>query len=144
MVYDVNVKRIKVQLCYLAQCQEVLRQMDPQTSGLTEKFAAERALHLAVECMIDIGSVMIDGFIMRDPGGYSDIVEILLDEKVISADVAETLKKHVQLRERLVRYYDKVTWTEIRPMLGDMELYTSFSEQVESYLKQELGADWLA
>ena len=70
MVYDVNVKQIKNQLNYLAQCQEVLRRIHPESTGLTEKFAVERALHLAVECMIDIGSVMIDGFIMRDPGGY--------------------------------------------------------------------------
>ncbi|AUS07907.1 DUF86 domain-containing protein [Laceyella sacchari] len=144
MVYDVNVKQIKNQLNYLAQCQEVLRRIHPESTGLTEKFAVERALHLAVECMIDIGSVMIDGFIMRDPGGYLDIVDILLDETVISTNVANKLKNHVQLRERLVRYYDKVTWTEVRPVLEDVDWYTSFSAQVESYLKRELGADCLA
>lgn len=144
MVYDVNVKRIKEQLCYLTQCQEVMRQMDAQADGLIEKFAAERAIHLAVECVIDIGSVMIDGFIMRDPGGYSDIVDILLDEQVITADVADVLKKHVQHRERLIRYYDEVTWIEIRPLIGDVEVYTAFKEQVEAYLLKELGDDLLA
>lgn len=27
---------------------------------------------------------MIDGFIMRDPGSYDDIMDILVDEKVVT------------------------------------------------------------
>lgn len=29
---------------------------------------------------------MIDGFIMRDPGSYEDIIDILVDERVIPKD----------------------------------------------------------
>ena len=34
--------------------------------------------------MMDVGNLMIDGFIMRDPGSYEDIIDILIDEKVIT------------------------------------------------------------
>lgn len=89
--------------------------------------------------MIDVGTVMIDGFIMRDPGGYLDIVDILLDERVIDESTGERLKKHVQLRERLIRYYTEVDWEEIRPYQADYDLYDKFQSQVQDYLKKELG-----
>ncbi|MCG6197821.1 DUF86 domain-containing protein, partial [Anoxybacillus sp. LAT_38] len=53
--------------------------------------AMERALHLSIEAVIDVGNALIDGFIMRDPGSYSDIVEILRDERVISDEQARVL-----------------------------------------------------
>ena len=31
---------------------------------------------------------MIDGFIMRDPGGYEDIIDIMEDEKVITKEMS--------------------------------------------------------
>ena len=37
-----------------------------------------------IESIIDVGNTMIDGFIMRDPGGYEDIIDIMEDEKVIT------------------------------------------------------------
>ena len=35
-----------------------------------------------MESMMDVGNLMIDGFIMRDPGSYEDIIDILVDEKL--------------------------------------------------------------
>ena len=31
---------------------------------------------------------MIDGFIMRDPGSYEDIIDIMEDERVITTEMA--------------------------------------------------------
>ena len=41
---------------------------------------------------------MIDGFIMRDPGSYDDIIDILEDEKVIQSEQAIPLKAFISLR----------------------------------------------
>lgn len=35
---------------------------------------------------------MIDGFIMRDPGSYDDIMDILVDEKVVTEKEGDELK----------------------------------------------------
>lgn len=48
-----------------------------------EKKALERIVHLLIENVLDVGNAMIDGFIMRDPGSYDDIIDILVDEKVV-------------------------------------------------------------
>lgn len=139
MVYDVNVQRIQKQLHHLEKCAEVLKKLEGKSSGLEERFSAERALHLAVECMIDVGTVMIDGFIMRDPGGYLDIVDILMDERVIDESTGKRFKRHVRLRERLIRYYTEVDWEDLRLSQADYDLYDNFQSQVQDYLKKELG-----
>jgi uncharacterized protein YutE (UPF0331/DUF86 family) len=138
MVYDVDVDRIEKQLEHLEQCAIVLERLGEGPSNTEDRFALERALHLAVECMIDVGTVMIDGFIMRDPGGYLDIVDILLDEKVIDSKVGNRVKEYVHLRDRLVRYYTEVDLDELKPFLKDSGLYRQFRMQVQEYLKREL------
>ena len=53
------------------------------TFNTYEKLALERVNYLLIESIIDVGNSMIDGFIMRDPGSYEDIIDILVDEKVM-------------------------------------------------------------
>lgn len=48
---------------------------------LEDQLALERLSHNIVESIIDVGNSMIDGFIMRDPGSYDDIIDIMTDEK---------------------------------------------------------------
>lgn len=58
-----------------------------------KKAALERLLQTAIDSILDTGNAMIDGFIMRDPGSYDDIIDILVDEKVIVGENGERLKK---------------------------------------------------
>ena len=51
---------------------------------------------------MDVGNLIIDGFIMRDPGSYEDIIDIFVDEKVITTDMEAPLKAVVGLRKMLV------------------------------------------
>lgn len=57
-----------------------------------EKLALERLVQLLIESIIDVGNMMIDGFIMRDPGSYEDIIDILEDEKVIPQSESSAYK----------------------------------------------------
>lgn len=59
---------------------------DSQTDWQSEigELALQRIGHLLIECILDTGNDMIDGFIMRDPGSYDDIMDILVDEKVVT------------------------------------------------------------
>ncbi|OYD07231.1 DUF86 domain-containing protein [Paludifilum halophilum] len=142
MIYDVDTERIEIQLDYLEQCirvmQETLEDLT-QKPGLVSFFAASRAVHIAVECVIDVGSVMIDGFIMRDPGGYLDIIDILEDEQVVPSDGTGRLKEWVRLRDRLVRRYHEVDHEELASHLKDIGVFTAYTDWVRDYLTRELG-----
>ena len=48
---------------------------------------------------------MIDGFIMRDPGSYEDIIDILMDERVISAEEGQAMKSDSSSKNAYARLY---------------------------------------
>ena len=143
VVYDVDTDRIERQLRVLRECAAVLEETKRRTGAEQGDsvlfFAASRALHLAVECMIDVGTVMIDGFIMRDPGGYLDIVDILEDERVIPAEGAERIRELVRFRDKLVRGYDRLSFDEVMAQMETVAVLSSFDRWVRDYLRQELG-----
>lgn len=140
-LYQVDTTRIQAQLAYLDRCCRVLDRIDDLTDEIA-LFAASRAVHIAMECVIDVGSVMIDGFIMRDPGGYEDIIDILEDERVIPVAGARRLKDWVALRDRCLRHYAEVTPDEMEAVMAEIELFRSFISWVQQFLEQELGHNW--
>ena len=84
---------------------------------LKDELALERLALGAIEAVIDVGNSMIDGFIMRDPGSYEDIIDILVDEKVITEEMDQPLKELVGLRKMLVREFIAVDHAEIKRVL---------------------------
>lgn len=105
-----------------------------------EKAALERIAHNIIEAILDVGNAMIDGFIMRDPGSYEDIVDILTDEKVITEKMSESLKKIIIFRKMLVQQYTDVRHEELQKeftaQLPELKL---FAPKVREYLENELG-----
>jgi uncharacterized protein YutE (UPF0331/DUF86 family) len=83
---------------------------------------------------------LIDGFIMRDPGGYLDIVDILEDEQVIDKQLSGKVKEKVTFREKLIRYYDVIETEELRRFSIDIEPYRQFIHAVKSFLEKERAA----
>ncbi|RAV02042.1 DUF86 domain-containing protein [Paenibacillus sp. YN15] len=67
--------------------------------------ALERIVHVALETVTDIGGLLIDGFILRDPGSYSDMMDILLDEGAIGSPRHSYLTRLVETRKMLVQEY---------------------------------------
>ncbi len=135
-LYEINIKRIKQQSEYLITCLQVIKEVESSTK-LVGRFAQMRALHIGVECMIDIGNTIIDGFIMRDPGGYLDIVDILEDEQVVSSNLANEMKRFVKFRELLVRYYDEVTAVELAPYVLSADIFREYAQSVDAFLAAE-------
>jgi uncharacterized protein YutE (UPF0331/DUF86 family) len=67
--------------------------------------AQERVLHLAIEVITDVGSLLIDGFLMRDASSYEDIITVLIVEKVFPKELEIPLIQLVKLRKPLVQDY---------------------------------------
>jgi len=137
-MYFVNRQKIEeTVVCYetaLRQSKEVTG--DPVTTAL----AMERIGSLVIASVIDNGNSMIDGFIMRDPGSYEDIILILEDEKVIDEPLATSLKKLVALRTLIVRSFTQSSMAEIRAILETEEAeLRRFPEAIRRYIETELG-----
>ncbi|UJF27999.1 DUF86 domain-containing protein [Planococcus sp. 107-1] len=109
-------------------------------ASLTDELALERVASNVIESIIDVGNSMIDGFIMRDPGSYEDIIDILTDEKVVTPEMDEPLKQVIGLRKMLVREFAAVDHQELQEVLNqNLEELKNFGPKVEYYLEHELG-----
>lgn len=105
-----------------------------------EKAAQERLVHMTIESILDVGNSMIDGFIMRDPGSYEDIIDILVDEKVISEVNGHSLKDLIQCRKALVQLYTDIDHRELyKQFSGGIQALSLFPNNIRDYLTNELG-----
>ena len=86
-MYFIDRNNITATLTYMNSIVNVIEKTSKFPLGEVEELALERIAQNIIESIIDVGNSMIDGFIMRDPGSYDDIIDILLDEKVITADM---------------------------------------------------------
>lgn len=111
-----------------------------QWESFGDQLALERIGANIIESIIDVGNSMIDGFIMRDPGSYDDIIDILVDENVITKEMDEPLKQVIALRKMLVRQFMKVDQQAIKLALdNNLNSLKAFGPKVEHYLVHELG-----
>ncbi|MFN4215418.1 DUF86 domain-containing protein [Exiguobacterium sp.] len=137
-MYFVNREKINATLAHMESMLERIDKLEGD--AFTVELAKERlAVHL-MEGVIDVGNSMIDGFIMRDPGSYEDIVDILLDERVLDDETARAAKELVLLRAYYVREF--VTSDSSRFdawATANQETFAKFPEQVRRYIEVELG-----
>ncbi|MFJ7668384.1 DUF86 domain-containing protein [Lysinibacillus sp. NPDC097195] len=139
-MYFVDRNKITTNLQYLDKLLAIFEAEDNWLQNDISKLALERIGHNVMESMMDVGNLMIDGFIMRDPGSYEDIIDILIDEKVVSSDMEASLKAVVGLRKMLVRDFVSVDITEVVNVLtASLPALKQFAPAVNSYLTNELG-----
>lgn len=139
-MYFVDRKKINQTLSYMKSIVPLLEESPGIPSGAMRELALERIAQNVIESIIDVGNSMIDGFIMRDPGSYDDIIDILTDEKVISPEMDSPLKEVISLRKMLVRDFMSVNHQAVEEtLLKNMDTIKQFPEKVEHYLIHELG-----
>ena len=89
-MYYVNVEDIKKRLDAMPELEQALVQLAQEWQGtLLQGLAQERVLHLCIETVTDVGSCLIDGYLMRDASSYEDIIEIIGGEGVIQRGAGE-------------------------------------------------------
>ncbi|WP_010275050.1 DUF86 domain-containing protein [Paenibacillus senegalensis] len=144
-MYYINREQLNARFAFMAglieASREVIGQADEDGSHALKRLAEERLLHLAIENITDIGSLMIDGFLMRDASSYEDIVEILLGEKVFPEEVGKPVIELVKLRKPLVQNYFELDRSALKPHLERLPgLLEQFAASAQSFIERELGA----
>ncbi|WP_459501686.1 DUF86 domain-containing protein [Bacillus sp. C1] len=138
-MYFVDRKKIEQMLTCLEQVVDTFQEKQQYESAF-EDYALERMSHLIIDCILDVGNAMIDGFIMRDPGSYEDIIDILMDEKVISAEEGRGIKEVIVLRKMLMQDYIHMNheelYTTIQKQIAVVQKYPA---NIRRYLEKELG-----
>jgi len=139
-LYFVNHEQISVRLETIPWLSATIEQLCTEWEAQPiQALAAARALHLAIEIVTDVGSYLIDGFLMRDASSYEDIIEINGGEGVFPNEMQSTLLELVKLRKPIVQEYYEWNDKELHPLLSKLiTLLPEFKVSVEQYIKKEL------
>ncbi|WP_217589234.1 DUF86 domain-containing protein [Lentibacillus saliphilus] len=105
-----------------------------------DQLALERLTQMLIESMLDVGNMMIDGFIMRDPGSYHDIIHIMVDEGVLPEADKDGYIAVIDLRKMVVQDYVTIDHELIFQVLAKYrQRLGTFSTYIKTYLNNELG-----
>ncbi|TQR18383.1 DUF86 domain-containing protein [Psychrobacillus vulpis] len=139
-MYFVDRKKITITLSYMNSLLDILESKKEWEQDQVSQLALERIGQNIIESIIDVGNSMIDGFIMRDPGSYEDIIDILTDESVITKEMDAPLKEVIEFRKHLVREFQSVNHEKLYHVLvSNIIILKQFPPKVEAYLINELG-----
>lgn len=101
-------------------------------------YAFERIAQMLIESSVDIGNMIIDAFILRDPGNYKDVIDILELENVITKETQQAINKTVDIRKQFTYDYTALDIKVIMPMFDDaLPYYKQFITEVTTFLHQE-------
>lgn len=138
-MYFVNRSEIEARIAHIDKLFQEAEKTENYITPI-EKLGLERLIHVVIEAMLDVGNAMIDGFIMRDPGSYHDIIDILIDEKVLPKEDEASYKALIDLRQVIVQDYLAVDHQQLQDVLsGHINIYRQFSTHIRTYLDNELG-----
>ncbi len=137
-MYFVDRSKIEKILVYMDELLNEIK--DKPFDSKLEKLGLQRSTQMVIESIMDVGNMMIDGFIMRDPGSYHDIIDILIDERVLPAEDEASYKKVVDLRQVLVQNYLEVDDKLLKETMNEEKAtLENFSTHIRKYLTNELG-----
>lgn len=131
-MYFVNKEKLSRKLTYLKQLTE------DYESVKNNHYAFERVAQMLIESSVDIGNMIIDAFILRDPGNYKDVIDILELEGAISKETKLHLHETIEVRKQFVHLYDELNMAEVQPLFDEaLPYYRQFIEEVVYFLENE-------
>jgi len=99
--------------------------------------AFERALHLAIEGIVDLLRNVVSGFSLGVAEYYRDYVEIAKRNNVISRESAENLVGLLDLRYRLIHRYRGLNYSEMLERAKSLiDLWSNVLREVKRYLAE--------
>lgn len=131
-MYFVNKEQLNTKLNYIQKLTEDYEDNKANT------YAFERIGQMLIESSVDIGNMIIDGFILRDPGNYKDVIDILALEKVISTQTQDYINQTIDVRKQFVFLYDQLEDSNLIPLFDQaIPYYQQFVAEVVKFLKSE-------
>lgn len=144
-MYYVNDEQIRKRLEFIPVVTGVLRRLaasdNRESYDAVAGFAEERALHLAIEVVTDVGSLLIDKFILRDASSYEDIIDIIRAEGMLPDDAAVHFRELIGLRRALTQHYMELDRTRLRPkekLIATADLLDKYPGCVNAFIEKEM------
>lgn len=107
-------------------------------TSIEKKRACERLLHISIECVMDICSIMASELKLGLPSTQEDLFSKLESSHIISREVMRTLKKMRSFRNIIVHRYgvvdDELVYGILKNNVGD---FSKFKMEISEFLNKE-------
>lgn len=101
-------------------------------------YGLERVCHMLIEVTVDVGNMIIDGFILRDPGSYSDVMDIMAIEGVMSEENKDKIVESFEWRLKLQREYTTINHAQLKEdFIKVKDIYAQFKQDVYNFFENE-------
>lgn len=98
---------------------------------------ADYHLRRASEAVLDIGRHIISKGKFSQPRDYTEIIDVLAENKIIPPDFAKEFRKIGGFRNRLVHMYWKVSFEELyQTIKNDLDKLAEFCKYVLNYVEK--------
>lgn len=99
---------------------------------------AERYLQLAIECILDVGNMLIISLDLRKPSDKQEVIDILEEAKIIPSLLATRLSGVARFRNLLVHEYVKIDRIMVYKILNTkIPELADFAKSITRYLKKK-------
>lgn len=142
-MFQSDLEKISDRLVHYEALVDYLIDKFPEESGKAseqmKRLALERGLEGIFNLFTDIAALLIDRFILRDPGSYEDMVDILSDEGILTFDEAQYWKEVIGVYRRLRKEYRWIEREEeILPLIqGKADILLTFPSKVHRFIEEE-------
>ncbi|OYT52868.1 MAG: hypothetical protein B6U72_07280 [Candidatus Altiarchaeales archaeon ex4484_2] len=134
-------KEIISKLEQLSEYMKILREyqqhpIEEIRDNKTLKAAVERYMQVSLECILDVGEIIISKEGLGKPESYREVIQILGENNIIPKEFAEKFAPAAGFRNILVHAYSKIDvdelYNNLQTRLDDFE---EFAKHIAKHLK---------
>ncbi|MBE3556329.1 MAG: DUF86 domain-containing protein [Firmicutes bacterium] len=133
---DVEIRQMLVYLDHLGDLGRQLNTLSPTPAAEIEWFAAKRVLQESIDTVTEVADRICEGYLMRDPADYADMITILRQEKVIDPQISTALIALVNLKTAIQRQYYSLTKEQVQQGLVLLNSVPQYTHAIRAFLEQ--------
>lgn len=123
---------------YVRELQEMLPDQEEYFQSLIKRRACEKTIEVAIESLIDAAAMIVSAQRFGLPTSEENILDILVEKRILSRELGEKLKDMKGFRNVLVHRYahvdDRIVFHNLNNYLND---FYEIKNAVESYLAKQ-------
>lgn len=134
----VNIDEIYHRLNEIGESIKFLENIENTDLDNREKFLLARySLQIILEAIFTVGNQIIANMKFRKPANYKDILTVLSENKILPKDLHDGLSPYVDLRNRLVHTYWKLSKDELKSIIiSELQYFKKFIDSIVPYLNR--------
>jgi len=126
----------------LRRCVLRIESKRDRLAGLEEDFDAQDVIALnlerAVQTAVDISAHLVSELEVSPPETMAGVFPVLEEAGILSAPVAERMKKAVGFRNICVHQYKDIDWAIVKSIVtDDLEDFTNFAREISRFVDSE-------